>query len=55
MSSNFVCSCNAAALHMASANGHLDIVDYLIRNGAVRAIHLKLITCFVFDTVSLSI
>ncbi|EYU45456.1 hypothetical protein MIMGU_mgv1a015521mg [Erythranthe guttata] len=22
------------ALHMASANGHLDIVDYLIRNGA---------------------
>ncbi|KAG6402698.1 hypothetical protein SASPL_134902 [Salvia splendens] len=33
LSSDFVCSCNAAALHMASANGHLDIVDYLVRNG----------------------
>lgn len=29
---NLFCS----ALHMAAANGHLDIVDYLIRNGAVR-------------------
>lgn len=36
MSSDFVCSCNATALHMASANGHLDIVDYLVRNGVVR-------------------
>lgn len=25
-----------AALHMAAANGHLDIVDYLIGRGAVR-------------------
>ncbi|KAG6400457.1 hypothetical protein SASPL_137289 [Salvia splendens] len=38
LSSDFVCSCIATALHMASANGHLDIVDYLVRNGVMEVL-----------------
>ena len=30
-----------AALHMASANGHLDVVKYLIEHGAVSTFHLS--------------
>jgi ankyrin repeat protein len=32
---NFSNSLYPSALHMAAANGHLAIVDYLIKNGAV--------------------
>lgn len=28
--------CGLTALHMAAANGHLDIVEYLISKGVVR-------------------
>jgi len=35
-----------AALHMAAANGHLDIVEYLISQGVVR-VH----RCFSFSSV----
>ena len=37
-----------AALHMASANGHLDVVEYLIGRGVVRQSFSFILTPTVF-------
>ncbi|URE26767.1 Ankyrin repeat [Musa troglodytarum] len=39
------------ALHMAAANGHLEIVEYLIQNGALDGMHLSFF--FFYDDASM--
>jgi hypothetical protein len=49
------------ALHMASANGHLAVVEYLIQNGAVRKLlvltgfHCLVLPCKLYYCFSISI